>query len=203
MKLSSALLLVMIVGACGCAAPRHHTPDPSYLKDGFTRTGSGEYRFICAPESVTLRIDQDLDFVGQYRDGKAGLAAVSSQEKKRIRQLLRKFVETYLRHYASCSLVKDSRWELVIEMAPHAELELDGGYRVNDMLSDGATVDVGRHSSAYPVVSGTYRLVDRKNGAEALRQSVSGTGSAIDTAIDDFARNLVRDLAANMHADGQ
>jgi len=188
-------IFLAAIGLCGAvyagddmAAMHLHSLNPDY--DSIT---GGSDDFTRPLEAVAIKFESPLEMTGAYKNGKAVMVKMSAAEVHRVEGLRRKFIEMYIKSYTGCRIDPKARWELVIACDPNTGLT-DGGNQIADLPTDDG-INLNGHKLTYPVVHGWYCLVDRKKKTVAFDRDFTGTGSAIDIALDDFCRKLILDFA--------
>jgi len=172
------------------AATRLHTMSNDY--DAIT---GGTSDFTRPLGAVAVKFESPIENVAAYKGDKAILLKISKAEAVRVEALRRKLIEMYVRTYAGCKIDPNSQWQLIIACDPNTGLT-DEKDQINDVPEEGVTF--GRSKLTYPVVHGWYCLINKKAKTVVLDREVSGSGSAIDTALDDFSKKLVLDFADNI-----
>lgn len=157
----------------------------------------GAKDFVRPLKSIELVFDGDIKFNSIYKDKRISLTPMPSREQRRLRALLEKLITAYVPSYAGCRVEKKSRYRLIVSCYERIGLDIDeSSARFSDVpVAPDADIKVGLKHFVYPVVYGAYYLVDTQNDILLFHKQVSGTGSVADTAIDDFAKQVVLNLA--------
>jgi len=161
----------------------------------FSKIKPGPEDFKRPVRAVALNFQGGVRYLRRYADRRVNLRKISPRESKRVQSLLENLVKGYLPYYGACQISARSDWELVIYCDLKTGLEMDETYPIEDLPGEDGALNIGKRRFIYPTVRGSYYLIDKKSGAVVTHNDITGTGSVIDTAIDDFAKKLVLDFS--------
>lgn len=172
-------------------ATRLHVQCPQY-KDFKPSTGKLSFQL----RDINVNIFSAPEYNAAVEKGRMNLKEMNKAEKKRVRELLSRLTTMYVPHYSNCRTTEPSDYELLIVCDTRIGLDVDeNSTRFGDAPLNQSGVDIkGRHF-IYPIVRGWYYLLNKKDKTVILFDELTGTGSVIDTAIDDFAKNVISDFS--------
>jgi S-adenosylmethionine hydrolase len=170
---------------------RLHSQYPKYEK--FV---SGEKDYFIPLKDVKINIVSSVESNSIIKGGRLNSVKLSGSEQKRFKALLSKFLEVYIPYHAGVNTAKKGPYELVIICDPVVGVDVDeNSKRLSEIPSpDNTGLKVDLKHFLYPIVTGWYYLVNTEKNTVIFSNKMSGTGSVIDTAMDDFALSLALDF---------
>ena len=91
------------------------------------------------------------------------------------------------------------QWQLVVVCDPKVGVEIDENAKVADLPdAENSGMRLDYRDFLYPLVKGSYSLLNKKDNTLLFHREVTGIGSAVDTALDDFAEKVASALSDSL-----